>query len=117
LAKLSDWPEGLREKGFRALFLLTGQSGRHGIMVRLRDLLAALSPQSRELQRALSYHQALLWQAEGAQDRALLEWLQLAAVVGKAEEDRYLPGDPRRMAAALLQAQGWPAAAQELRVR
>ncbi|MBF0098214.1 MAG: tetratricopeptide repeat protein [Magnetococcales bacterium] len=117
LARLSDWPEGLREKGFRALFLLTGQSGRQGIMLRLRDLLAALTPQSREVQRALAYHQAVLWQAEGVQERALLEWLQLAAMVGKPEEDRYLPGDPRRMAAALLEAQGWPAAAQELRVR
>ncbi|WP_130472062.1 hypothetical protein [Candidatus Magnetaquicoccus inordinatus] len=118
LAKVNDWPEGLRARGFRALFLLTGQAGRQEAMIRARDLLGALTPQSREVQRALSYHQALLWQAEGAKERALLEWLQLVAVAsGKSEEDRYLPDDPRRMAAALLQTQGWPAAAQELRRR
>ncbi|MBF0185679.1 MAG: tetratricopeptide repeat protein [Magnetococcales bacterium] len=115
--QLRDWPEGLRERAFRALFLLTGQ-GRQAAMARLRDQLAALTPQSREVQRALSYHQALLWQAEGAGERALLEWLHLAATAGgKTEEERYLPEDPRLKAAQLLEKQGWTAAAQELRRR
>ncbi len=115
LAKVTNWSDGLKSRAIKALFLLTAQ-GRHEPMVRLRDQLAVALPQTRDVQRALAFHQAREWVTEGASDRALVEWLSLVVTPNlKPEENRYLPEDPRLAAARLLEEQGWPATARELR--
>ncbi|MEO5340695.1 MAG: hypothetical protein H7837_09295 [Magnetococcus sp. MYC-9] len=115
LAKGTEWPEAVKSRTIKALFILTTQ-GRQAPVTRLRELLAAALPQTRDVQRALAFHQARVWALEGDADRALVEWLNLAfAPHNKQEENRYLPEDPRLAAARVLEEQGWPAAAAELR--
>ncbi|MBF0401405.1 MAG: hypothetical protein HQL90_11620 [Magnetococcales bacterium] len=122
LAKVATWSDGLKSRAVRALFLLTAQ-GKSVPMVRLRDLLVAALPHTRDVQRALAFHQAQLWSMEAdaspvSVNRALLEFLSLAFPPHvKPEEDRYLPEDPRLVAIRLLEAQGWMAEAQALRLR
>ncbi|MEO5364365.1 MAG: tetratricopeptide repeat protein [Magnetococcus sp. DMHC-8] len=117
LAKVTEWSEALKSRAIKALFVLTAQ-GRQAPMLRLREQLAALSPQTRDVQRALLFHQAQLWVLEGNSDRALVEWLSLATAPQlKPEDNRYLPEEPRLAAARLLEEQGWPGAARELRRR
>ncbi|MBF0460052.1 MAG: hypothetical protein HQL87_01525 [Magnetococcales bacterium] len=115
LAKGTEWSDALKSRAIKALFLLTTQ-GKQELMARLREQLAVALPQTRDVQRALAFHQTRLWVAEGATDRALVELLSLVVTPhAKPEEDRYLPEEPRLAAARLLEERGWQGAARELR--